>query len=333
MIIAEIARGKSLPSRDQTGNMAYIESDESDSEKFISTVELRMKGLTMKAKYSFLIGVLVLSLATMACSISLNLPGRVDKVGPLQTQEIVANVPSAVEARLELRFGAGELKLSPGADGVLVKGTATYNVQDLMPEIEVTGNEVVIKSGTLEINGIPRFNDDVRNEWNLQLGTVPLHLFIKAGAYKGEYELGGLALQELDIADGAADVDLKFTLPNLVEMDRLRYDTGASNVKLENLANANAKMLTFRSGAGEYLLDFHGELKRDCLVHLESGMSSVRLVVPEGTRAILTMNQSLAAIDMDGKWQKDGDQYFMDGEGPTLVIEVDMSAGNLELRN
>ena len=287
----------------------------------------------MKAKNAILISVLVLSLATMACSISFNLPARVDKVGPLQTQEIVVDVPSASEARLELRFGAGEMKLSPGADGVLVEGTATYNVSDLSPEIEVNGNEVVIKSGTLEINGIPRFNDDVRNEWNLQLGTIPLELFIKAGAYKGEIELGGLALKELDVADGAAEVDMTFSLPNLVEMDRLRYDTGASNVKLVNLANANVTMMTFRSGAGEYLLDFGGELKRDCLVHLESGMSSVRIVVPEGTRAILTVNQSLAAIDMDGKWQKDGDQYFLDGEGPTIVIEVDMSAGSLELRN
>ena len=287
----------------------------------------------MKAKNAVLISVLMLSLATMACSISFNLPARVDKVGPLQTQEIVVDVPSASEARLELRFGAGEMKLSPGADGVLVEGTATYNVPDLSPEIEVNGNEVVIKSGTLEINGIPRFNDDVRNEWNLQLGTIPLELFIKAGAYKGEFELGGLALKELDVADGAAEVDMTFSLPNLVEMDRLRYDTGASNVKLVNLANANVTMMTFRSGAGEYLLDFGGDLKRDCLVHLESGMSSVRIVVPEGTRAILTVNQSLAAIDMDGKWQKDGDQYFLDGEGPTIVIEVDMSAGSLELRN
>ncbi len=286
----------------------------------------------MKAKAA-LIAVLALSLVTMACSININLPDRVNKVGPLQTQEINVPIPNTAESRLELRFGAGELKLAPGAEGALVKGLATYNVTDLAPEIEINGDEAIIRSGTLEINGIPRFNENVRNEWNLQLGLTPLRLFVKAGAFKGEYELGGLALNELDIADGASDVNINFSLPNLVEMDRLRYDTGASNVTLKNLANANFQMLTFRSGAGDYVLDFGGKLKRDSFAHLESGMSSLRVVVPVGTKAVLTFTGGLASVDAGGEWQKDGDQYFMAGEGPTLVIEVDMSAGNLELRN
>ncbi len=144
----------------------------------------------MKPKTAFLISVLVLSLVTMACSININLPDRVDKVGPIQTQEINVPLLNTAESRLELQFGAGELKLSPGAEDALVKGSATYNVVDLAPEIEVDGNEVIIKSGTLEINGIPRFNDDVRNEWNLQLATTPLRLFVKAGSVQGRVRVG-----------------------------------------------------------------------------------------------------------------------------------------------
>ncbi len=287
----------------------------------------------MNRKFLITMAVLGLSLAIMACSLSINMPDRNNKTGPLQTQEIAVPIPDLVESRLELRFGAGELKLTPGAEGYLVKGVATYNVMDLAPEIEVEGDEVIIKSGTLEINGIPSFEDDVRNEWNLQLSTTPMRLFIKAGAFKGEYELGGLAIRELDIADGASDVDISFVLPNLVEMDRLRYDTGASSVKFKNLANANFQMMTFRSGAGDYLLDFGGALRRDSLVHLESGMSNVRVVVPVGTKATVTFSGGLASVDASGEWQQDGNQYFLQGEGPTLVIEVDMSAGSLELRN
>jgi hypothetical protein len=287
----------------------------------------------MKPKYQFFIAVLGLSLVTMACSLNISLPDREQKVGPTQTQDILVPIPDAAETRLEFRFGAGELKLTPGADGYLVQGVATYNVIDLAPEVEVNGNEVIIKSGTLEITGIPNFDDTVRNEWNLQLATTPMQLFIKAGAFKGEYELGGLAIRELDIADGASDVNITFSLPNLVEMERLRYDTGASNVSLKNLANANFQMMTFRSGAGEYLLDFGGELKRDSLVHLESGMSNVRLVVPAGTNATLTFTGGLASVNPGGEWQRDGDQYFLQGKGPSLIIEVDMSAGTLDLRN
>jgi hypothetical protein len=287
----------------------------------------------MKPKYLFIIAVIGLSLVTLACSININLPDRDQKTGPLQTQEIAVPITDAVESRLELRFGAGELKIAPGADGYLVTGTATYNVADLAPEIEVNGNEIIIKSGTLEITGIPHFDEDIRNEWNLQLAVTPMRFFVKAGAFKGEYELGGLAIKELDIADGASDVKINFSLPNLLEMERLRYDTGASNVSLKNLANANFKMMTFRSGAGDYLLDFNGELKRDSQVHLESGMSNVKVVVPAGTNVTLTFTGGLASVDAHGEWQQDGDQYYMKGDGPTLLIEVDMSAGNLDLRN
>src|SRR3546814_7166011 len=52
-------------------------------------------------------------------------------------------------------------------------------------------------------------------------------------------ELGGLSLKSLEVKDGASNVDLSFSKSNLVEMSILQYTTGASDVKLTGLANAN----------------------------------------------------------------------------------------------
>src|SRR4030065_1590396 len=100
-------------------------------------------------------------------------------------------------------------------------------------------------------------------------------LYIKAGAYMGDFELGGLSIERLKIGDGAAKVNLSFSTPNQVRMSSLEYTTGASEVSLEGLANANATNMTFRSGAGEYTLDFSGERGTNMNVEVEAGVGFV----------------------------------------------------------
>jgi len=285
----------------------------------------------MSRIFIFLI-VSALALATLACGITINLP--VDRIvtGPTQTEEIMIQQPVADEVELTLDFGAGNLEILPGEDGALVSGTATYNVPDFKPEIDVDENRVHLSTGNLEINGIPRFGDNLENKWDLKLGDHPTNLTINSGAYKGELELGGLSIKSLDITDGAAEVRLRFSELNQVEMDRLRYQTGASNVELSGLANANFSAMVFRSGAGEYRLDFSGDLKRDATVTVESGFSQVTIVVPEGTLAQVITSGGLLNVDTSGDWEKEGDSYSLSGSGPALTISVDMGVGNLVLR-
>ncbi len=121
--------------------------------------------------------------------------------------------------------------------------------------------------------------DRVKNEWTLQLGSQTMALDIRAGAYKGTFDLGGLALTSLTVSDGASDVTLDFSAPNLEKMSLFTYKTGASNVTLKNLANAGFVSMVFESGAGNYRLDFGGELQRDASVVIRSGMSNLTLVI------------------------------------------------------
>jgi hypothetical protein len=96
---------------------------------------------------------MILALVTMACSINLNLPLRDVKTGPTQTDEInVPNLSTAgAIADVRLGFAAGKLTLTPGAEGSLVSGTAKYNVEDLKPDVQVSGDQVRIDTGDLNL--------------------------------------------------------------------------------------------------------------------------------------------------------------------------------------
>jgi hypothetical protein len=231
---------------------------------------------------------LVLVLASLACGF--NLP---DRVGPDITDEIQVAAPAGGETRLFLSFAAGELQLEPGASGNLVEGTATYNIEDLKPVIERDGSDITIRQGDYEFRGVPTLNN-IKNEWRLQLGDEPMELSIDAGAYDGSIELGGLSLTALSVQDGAASVNLSFAEPNAVEMSLLDYQTGASNVTLTGLANANFESLVFDGGAGNYELDFSGDLQREAVITIDCGLSDLTLRIPPGIPATVTVEGGLS---------------------------------------
>ena len=276
-----------------------------------------------------IVSILVLSM--LACSVTVNAPFQKVQTGPTQTEEIsVESLPAGEIADLQLEFGAGELTLNPGDQDKLVSGTVKYNVEELKPEVDVTGNKVTISNGDLSLEDMPVMKN-YKNEWDLFLGRDPMNLVIQSGAYQGDIELGDLSIHSLRISDGAAQVDLMFSQPNQVEMDTLRYETGASQVHLSGLANANFSNMVFKGGVGEYELDFSGELKRDANVSVDAGLSSVKIIVPEGMAARVIVDRGLANVDIDHGWEQSGNDYSTGGEGPMLTIKINIGAGNLEL--
>ena len=279
--------------------------------------------------------VLVLAAATMACGITFNLPVTQVKTGQTQTDTINVPLPqnSSAISNVKMGFGAGEFSLAPGAQNALISGTVTYNVADFKPKVSIDGNNVDMEQGNLNIQGIPNFSENIKNQWNLSLGNAPINLQISAGAYNGNYELGGLSLQDLEISDGASNVNLSFSKPNLIPMDTFRYQTGASSIKMTGLANANFNNLIFRCGAGSYQLDFSGELKRDATVTIESGISNIVLVIPQGVSAKVTFEGGLSSVNTSSSWTKNGNTYIQTGSGPTIRVDVKMGAGNLDLHN
>jgi hypothetical protein len=284
-------------------------------------------------KLMILIAITAVAVTSMACGFTINVPITADiKTGPTVTEDILVSDPDpdAESVDVSISFGAGDLTINPGAEALIV-GTAIYNVEDFRPEIKTEDNWVELSTGSLEIEGIPRFDDRMENTWDLMLSDRPIDLRIMAGAYASTLELGGLSLTGLRITDGAADVHVNFAEMNQETMDLFRYETGASSVVLSNLGNANFRSLIFKGGAGSYELDFSGDLQDDATVSIEAGLSNLTVRVPDDLNVRVRIESGLANISTHGSWGQSGGAYTSAGNGPELTINITVAAGNLVL--
>jgi hypothetical protein len=275
----------------------------------------------------FLISILVL--ATMACSVTLNMPEK-QETGPSETIDINEAAPSETPPEVVIQMGAGKLELRGGGSDALIEGTVEYNVVAWKPEITRDGREVRISQGDMKRLTVGA-NNNIINLWDLRLGSMPLSLTIEAGAYESTLDLSGLALTSLRIADGAAKTDVLFDMPNPVEMDSFTYETGASSIKLEGLGFANFDEMSFKGGAGNYTLDFSGTLQRDADVYIDGGLGNFTVIVPKDTAARVLVEGGLKNVSPQGTWNVRNGEYRTEGTGPLLRIEVNIGVGNLTL--
>jgi hypothetical protein len=280
----------------------------------------------------FLPVLFILALNTIACGFNVSVPINTVTPAPMATDKIQVALPANTASPLDLSlaFGAGTLKIHPGSNGMLVSGTATYNIADFKPVISVNGDTVRIEQGNWRLTGIPDLSN-IKNSWDLSLGNRPVNLSIEAGAYHADYQFGGLALANLTVKDGASDARMNFASPNLTVMSLLSYETGASNVSLTGLGNADFSSLLFHGGAGNFTLDFTGSLKRDGSVNIETGISNTTLVIPAGIPVQLSVEGALSNVTYAPGWSRNAGLYTQTGSGPQLTIVVNMGAGNLTI--
>ena len=277
-------------------------------------------------KKVFLFPILMLILTSLACGFQSNFQGFAT-ASPDVTEKISVPLPDA-NTNLSFSFGAGKLTLGPGSEN-LVDGSVIYNFPEFKPEVKTDGGNVSI-SQVYQVKGIPALSN-LKNEWDLKLGKAPMDLTINAGAYEGHFDFGGLALTGLSINDGAAEVTVDFSSANPEKLNVLSYKTGASNVTLNNLGNANFSSLIFESGAGNYKRDFNGKCQRDGSVNIHSGMSNLTLIIPDNTAATVMVSSGLSNVQFPSDWKKNGDTYTLSGSGPVLTIVIEMGAGNVQI--
>lgn len=256
------------------------------------------------------------------------------QTGPTETEEIFIPLPAVSELPdLKINFSTGDLVVAPGASKGLVEGRATYNVPLLKPEVITKDNSITLQHENTIDNffGLPL--DDFENQWDLKLYKDPMALTIKTGGAAGNIELGGLSLTSLDITQGTSMLELAFSEPNTTEMNRLLFKAGASDSTLSGLANANTREIIFLGGAGDYTLDFGGQLQHDLEASVEFTLGVATIIVPQGTPATVSFDSTPHGVFPEGDWQEVNGEYILPGEGPQINIVVNMGPGDLRLEN
>lgn len=279
-------------------------------------------------KHPLFILLSILAITSLACSVSLNLPKA--NTGSTETLEISETAPDSKPAELTLSMGGGQLNISGGAEK-LVEGSVEYNVKEWKPTITRDSHEVRIEQHIEKGFSLNNGTSKTINKWNLKLGDTPTNLTVEAGAYEGKLDLSAIPLTRLKISDGASKADVSFNVPNPERMVSFSYETGASNINLKGLANANFDEMSFKGGAGNYALDFGGKLQRDAKVYVDGGLGNYRLVIPASTAVRIQLSGGLNNVSTEGTWTVQNNVYSNNASGPLLRIELNVGVGNLTL--
>jgi hypothetical protein len=281
----------------------------------------------VEMKLKIMIVIIILLFTSLACSFNVNLPKVTTSDETIYT--ISEAVPQSQESsQLEIGMGAGRLNITGGSDK-WVTGEVRYNVSIWNPEINRTNYGIRIIQETNKQIGIP--DEKVINDWNILLGDHPTDLEINAGAYQGNLDLSGIPLTKLEINDGASQGNIRFDTLNPVEMSSFHYSTGASQIEIIGLANANTDSMVFEAGPGSYTLDFSGDLQRDINIEVNFGLGDVKIIIPKGVSAYVIVDGGLNNVELKGTWNVSGNEYNLYGSGPQLSFDVNMGIGNLQL--
>ena len=216
------------------------------------------------------------------------------------------------ELKVTLEAGYGTISVSRGdAATILDANIESESSQDLTQLIDYSKRDG-IGYLNISVNTDKDGRDDRKshsfkfsgfesNYWSMHFtDAVPISFDVELGLGKGDLDLTGLKVKDLNLSAGASSVYLKFDSPNKNVIEDMTIESGLSKFHGDRLCNANFNHMKFEGGVGSYILDFGGELKKEVDVDIEVGLGSLTIVIPEniGARIIYEKNW-ISHIDLD----------------------------------
>jgi hypothetical protein len=188
------------------------------------------------------------------------------------------------------------------------------------------------RGGVHHINSIKKIYD---NELRLNLSNeVPIDLDLELGVVKGDLDLTGLKIRNLNMAVGVSKSAIIFDESNPISLENCSIEGGVGTLQIENLGFANVQDFHFEGGVGSYEIDFGGQYKQDISAKIELGMGKLSLYLPNYIGTRIKINKSfLASVSIDDCYKK-SDYYYNNNWEKTshkLEIEVETGIGKLEV--
>ena len=243
------------------------------------------------------------------------------------------------ELAVQVEYGAGLFRITPGAEGELYRLEMRYDEEKFTPVRAFDAAALTLRLGVRGREGVRvSLGDSRRGEQPpyLHLGLspdIPLALDLRLGAVESDVELGGLALQRVRYETGASETSLRFSRPNPVACTELVMRAGAAEFEARQLANANCARVSFDGGVGRVLLDFTGAMRQNMEADLNVGFGSLDLRLPRDVGIAVHLSRFLASFDAAG-FEKRGDVYYSANWGSArqrLTLRVNASIGGVQV--
>src|SRR3984885_7614535 len=205
--------------------------------------------------------------------------------GPERTETRSIELDQSEEVRVDLKMGAGELRVEGGADK-LMEGRFTYNRLRLRPEISYNAGS----RGHLVVEEPSHMGTAThRYAWDLRFNNQkPLDLDVHCGAGETRLNLGDLTLRRANVEMGVGE--LKMDLRGAPKSDyevNVRGGGGEATIYLpENvgidahveggIGDIRAPGLSKRDG--RYVNDSYGRAKTTVRLDIEGGIGAINLI-------------------------------------------------------
>jgi len=235
--------------------------------------------------------------------------------------------------KIDIRYGAGRLQVSPADGGVLYRMHLRYDEENFEPVAEFEGDRLQLGVESIG-RGIRLGKGRSSGELDLELARgVPMDLDLEFGAVRADVDLGGLSMTNLEITTGASESRVDLSEPNPIPMESASFAVGAANFAARHLGNLNAERIEVDAGVGNIVLDFTGEWQRDADVYVDMGLGALELRFPRGLGVRLIRDTFLTSFDSEGLVKRGDSYYSLDWEDAEyrVTVTVDAAFGSIEV--
>ncbi|MGA9117953.1 MAG: hypothetical protein WB699_01185 [Bacteroidota bacterium] len=175
-------------------------------------------------------------------------------------------------------------------------------------------------------------------EWAIRFcDALPISFDIELGIGKGDINLSGLQVKDLNLSTGASDVCLAFDEPNRSTIENMNIEAGVSKFEGRNLGNANFRHFRFQGGVGTFKLDFGGEPAHEVDVDVQVGMGILTMVIPSsiGARVLYEKNW-ISRIECADDFSASGDNEYVSSNYESakgkMIIRVESGVGSVRIK-
>jgi hypothetical protein len=206
--------------------------------------------------------------------------------GPERTEARSIEMDKSEEVLVDLKMGAGELRVRGGADK-LMEGRFTYNRLRLRPEVSYNGGgfrgHLVVEEPSHVGTATSRY------AWDLRFNNQkPLELDVKCGAGESRLDLGELALRRVNVEMGVGELkmDLRGAPKSGYEVS-VRGGVGEATIYLPEGVGIDADVKGGIGGIsapglekreGRYVNDAYGHAKTTVRLDIRGGIGAINLI-------------------------------------------------------
>jgi hypothetical protein len=206
--------------------------------------------------------------------------------GPQRTETRSVELDNSEEVRVDLKMGAGEMRVNGGADK-LMDARFSYNRLRLRPEVSYTSGgfrgHLVVEEPSHVGSANPRY------VWDLRFNSQKLlDLAVKCGAGESRLDLGELTLRRVDVEMGVGklQMDLRGTPKNDYDVN-VRGGVGEATIYLPENVGIEADVEGGIGGihapglekrGGRYVNDSYGRAKTTVRLDIRGGIGSINLI-------------------------------------------------------